>query len=81
MVKRNTAVVSISLPPDILAQLESWAKLERKTKTELIKEALKWYRRWKFKKEWAELRKEGDKIRKEFNLKTEQDLYDYIHSD
>jgi len=81
MIKRNTAVVSISLPPDILAQLESWAKLERKTKTELIKEALDLYRQWKFKKDWTELRKEGDKIRKKFNFKTEQDLYDYIHSD
>lgn len=81
MIKRNTAVVSISLPQDILAQLESWAKLERKSKTELIKEALSWYKRWKFRKEWIELRKEGEKIRKEFGLKTEQDLYDYIHSD
>ena len=81
MIKRNTAVVSISLPPDILAQLESWAKLERKSRTELIKEALNWYRQWKFKKEWIELRKEGDKLRKKFNFKTEQDLYDYIHGD
>ncbi len=81
MIKRNTAVVSISLPQDILAQLESWAKLERKTKTELIKEALNWYRQWKFKKDWTELRKEGDKIRKKFGFKTEQDLYDYIHGD
>ena len=81
MIKRNTAVVSISLPPDILAQLESWAKLERKSRTELIKEALSWYRQWKFKKDWTELRKEGDKIRKKFNFKTEQDLYNYIHSD
>lgn len=81
MIKRNTAVVSISLPPDILAQLNKWARLERKSKTELIKEALKWYRHWKFKKDWVQFRKEGEKIRKQFNLKTEQDLYDYIHGD
>lgn len=81
MVKRNTAVVSISLPFDSLAQLESWAKLERKSKTELIKEALKWYRQWKFRKDWADLRKMGEKIRKDYGLKTEQDLYDYIHGD
>lgn len=81
MIKRNTAVVSISLPQDILAQLNQWAKLERKSKTELVKEALRWYRRWKFKREWALLRKEGEEIRKQFGLKTEQDLYDYIHSE
>lgn len=81
MIKRNTAVVSISLPPDVLAQLNQWAKLERKSKTELIKEALSWYRQWKFKRDWAELRKKGEEIRKEFGFKTEQDLYDYIHGD
>ena len=81
MVKRNTAVVSISLPQDILAQLNQWAKIERKSKTALIREALLRYRRWKFKRDWSELRREGEKIRKEFGLKTEQDLYDYIHGD
>lgn len=81
MIKRNTAVVSISLPPDILAQLESWAKTERKSKTELIKEAWSFYRTWKIRKDIKELRQEGEKIRKQFNFKTEQDLYDYIHGD
>ncbi len=81
MVKRNTAVVSISLPPDILVQLESWAKLERKSKTELIKEALSFYRTWKLKQDIKELRKEGEKIKQKFGFKTEQDLYDYIHGD
>ena len=81
MIKRNTAVVSISLPPDILAQLESWAKLERKSRTELIKEALNFYRTWKLKKDIKELRVEGEKVRKRFGFKTEQDLYDYLHGD
>lgn len=81
MIKRNTVVVSISLPPDILAQLELWAKTERKSKTELIKDAWQFYRTWKLKKDIKELRKEGAKIKQEFGFKTEQDLYDYIHSD
>lgn len=78
---RNTAVVSISLPPDVLAQLNQWAKLERKSKTELIKEALSWYRTWKLKKDIKELREEGEKIRNKFGFKTEEDLYEFIHGD
>lgn len=78
---RSTAVVSISLPQEVLTQLNQWAKLERKSKTELIREALNWYRSWKFKRDWKELRKEGEKIRKKFNFKTEDDLYEYIHGD
>lgn len=81
MIKRNTAVVSISLPPDILAQLNKWAKLERKSKTELIKEAWNFYRTWKIKRDIKELRKEGEKIREKFGFTTEDDLYNYIHGD
>lgn len=78
---RNTAVVSISLAQDEAAQLTKWAKLERKTKTEVIREALDWYRRWRLKRDIAELRREGEKIRKQFNIKTEDDLYKFIHGD
>lgn len=78
---RSTAIISISLPQDQALDLTKWARLERKTKTELIKEAIKWYRRWQLKRDIAELRKEGEKIRKEFNIKTEDDLYEFIHSD
>ena len=80
MIKRNTAVVSISLPQDILVELNKWAKLEGKTKTWLIQEAFKWYRAWKFKRDWTSLRKKGEETRKKFNFKTEEDLYEYIHS-
>lgn len=78
---RNTAIVSISLPQEMLIDLIKWAKLERKTKTELVREALQWYKRWRLKREITELRKTGEKIRKEFNLKTEDDLYKFIHGD
>lgn len=79
---RTTAVISVSLPPDILSDLIKWSKLEGKSKTSLIKEALIWYRRWKLKRDIVELRKEGEKISKEFNLKTEEDLYKFLgHGD
>lgn len=81
MIKRNTAVVSISLPQKVLAELNSWAELERKTKTEIVKEALSWYRNWKLKKDINELRDLGKKTRKKFNFQTEEDLYQYIHGD
>lgn len=78
---RATTVISISMPKDMLADLIKWARVERKTKTELLREALTWYRTWKLKKEIRELREEGQQLRKKFNLKTEEDLYEFIHSD
>ena len=81
MIKRNSAVVSLSLPQQVLAELNRWAKLERKTKTQLLKEAWSFYRTWRLKKDIADLRKLGEKTRQKFNFKTEDELYEYIHGD
>ena len=78
---RSTAVLSISVPQNMMSEITKWSKLERKSKTELIQEAIKWYRRWKFNKNWAYIRKRGEETRKKFNLKTEDDLYEFIHGD
>lgn len=81
MIKRNTAVVSLSLPQQVLEDLNRWAKLERKSKSELIRSILKWYKLWKFKRDFKELRKLGEETRRKFGFKTEDDLYEYIHGD
>ena len=78
---RATTVISISMPKDILVDLIKWARVERKTKTELLRDAFAWYRSWKLKKEVRGLREQGQQLRKKFNLKTEEDLYKFIHSD
>ena len=81
MIKRNTAVVSFSLPQQVLSDLNRWAKLERKSKSELIRSILKWYKLWKFRRDWKELRKLGEETRRKFGFKTEEELYEYIHGD
>lgn len=78
---RNTAVVSISLPQEILEQITRWAKLENKSKTELIKEAWELYRTWKIKKNLKHIRRLGEETRKKFGFKTEDELFEYIHSE
>ena len=81
MIKRNTAVVSLSLPQQVLSDLNRWAKLERKTKTQLLKEAWSFYRTLRIKRDIKYLRKLGEQTRKKFDFKTEDDLYNFIHGD
>ena len=46
---RNSKVVSITLPPDMAAEAEQLAKQEKRTMSELMREA---FRRYKRQREW-----------------------------
>ncbi|WP_456737476.1 MULTISPECIES: CopG family ribbon-helix-helix protein [unclassified Bradyrhizobium] len=40
---RTTSIFSVSLPPEMLEELKQVRKVERRTRSELIREALRWY--------------------------------------
>ena len=48
---RNSKVVSITLPPEMAAEAEQLAKQEKRTMSELMREA---FRRYKRQREWDE---------------------------
>jgi len=78
---RNTQVLSVSLPPEVYKKIEQLSRVERKTKSQLIRDMIDEYSVSQFKKEWAEVRKIGEKVRKKYNFKTEDELFEYIHGD
>jgi CopG family transcriptional regulator/antitoxin EndoAI len=54
---RATKVVTVSLPPSLLKDTERLAKEERRTRSELFREALREYiatRRWRRTRRWGE---------------------------
>lgn len=81
MISRNTRILSVSLPPSVLEEIERTARREKMTKSALIREMVKLYRRWKFEGDWQKIRAMGEDIKKKFNLKNEDDLLELIHSD
>lgn len=81
MTYRNTQILSVSVPKDVMADVEKLAKIERRTKSELVREMVKVYRSWKFERDWGKIRAMGDNVRRKFNLKNEDELLEYIHSD
>lgn len=81
MIPRNTQILSVSLPPEVYEDIARLARREKKTKSALVREMVKIYRRWKFEKDWKKLRKIGEETRRKFGFKNEDELLEYIHGD
>lgn len=72
---RSTKILPISLPPDLLDHVAQLAKQEHRTKSELVREAL---RRYIEDKEWAAIRSYGVARAKARGI-TEADVDRIIH--
>ena len=67
---RTSKVVSITLPPDMAAEAEQLAKQEKRTMSELMREA---FRRYKRQREWDEANAYGRAKAKQLGI-TEADV-------
>lgn len=73
---RNTAVISVSLPPEALAILEQVTKKSSKTRSEVIKELLILnYRN----RSWDQIFTWGRQTKEKFNIKSEEDILKIIN--
>lgn len=68
---RTTKLISISLLPELLAEAEKLAKEENRTRSELIREAL---RRYIAEKRWTELTRYARLKAAEMGIKSEEDI-------
>jgi CopG family transcriptional regulator / antitoxin EndoAI len=68
---RLTKLISFSIMPDFLREVEKVAKEENRTKSELIREAL---RRYLEDREWAKLTRYARIKSAETGIKTEEDI-------
>ena len=69
---RNTKVVSISLPAEMLEAAEIMAKQENRTMSELMREALRVYQRERL--AWQDVFAYGEANAKRLGIKNEQDV-------
>lgn len=72
---RTSKILPISLPPEMLADVERLAKKERRTKSELVREAL---RRYIEDREWEAVRAYGSARARALGI-TEADVDRLIH--
>jgi len=65
---RTAKVISFSMPPDMEEEVQKIAKEERRTTSELLREA---FRQYLANRELASVRKEGRKVAKKMKIKPE----------
>lgn len=73
---RTTKVLTLSLPPEMVKEVERLTKEEKRTKSELFREALRKYindRRWQQIRQW------GIKTVQEISISSEEEVNELIH--
>lgn len=73
---RNTTVISISLPTDILTILQKLTRETRKTRSEVVKDLLVSYYQ---DKSWEKIFAWGRKTKEKYRLKSEEDIIRIIN--
>jgi len=73
---RTTKVMTLSIPPDMVREVEQIITKENRTKSELFREAL---RKYINDKRWLQIRQWGLKASQELRVSTEEEVNDLIH--
>lgn len=73
---RNTAVVSISLSPEILAILERLTRETAKTRSDVVRDLIVSYAR---DKSWEQIFAWGRQTKQKFKIKSEEDILKIIN--
>jgi CopG family transcriptional regulator/antitoxin EndoAI len=74
---RMTRTWTISLPPALLREAERTAREERRTKSELVREALRLYIE---EQRWRKLQRETTLRAQALGIRTEEDVDRLVHS-
>lgn len=78
---RVSKVVSFSLPPDTASKIESLAKSENRSRSELLREMVSVYERFQAEAEWQELFSFGEETARRFKIKSEDELFKILGGD
>jgi CopG family transcriptional regulator/antitoxin EndoAI len=73
---RTTKVMTLSLPPEMVKEVDKLTKDEKRTKSELFREAL---RKYINDKRWQQIRRWGMETVKKPGISTEEEVDKLIH--
>jgi CopG family transcriptional regulator/antitoxin EndoAI len=73
----NTQTFNIALPEDLVKKADEIAKKEYRSRSELIREALRTY--IENKEEWEQIFTAGEKAMKDMGIKTEEEINKIVH--
>jgi metal-responsive CopG/Arc/MetJ family transcriptional regulator len=73
---RTTKVLTLSLPPEMVKEVETIARKEKMTKSELFREAL---RKYINERRWIQIRQWGLRTSHEMGILTEENVDELVH--
>jgi len=73
---RNSAVISISLPPELLVRLDQFKNQSKKTRSEIVKDLIVSYLQ---DKSWSQIFTWGRESKEKLNIKSEEDIIKLIN--
>ncbi len=74
---RTTRVLNVSVPPEMYASIEETARLENRTKSELIREA---FRHYQFVRRWQVIRQWGAETAGQLGIFTDEQLEEFLEA-
>jgi metal-responsive CopG/Arc/MetJ family transcriptional regulator len=74
---RTTGTLTVSLPPKLLREAERAAREEKRTKSELVREALRFYIE---ERRWRKLQREVSVRAQALGITSEEDVDRLVHS-
>lgn len=72
---RKSKVLSLSVPPDIARELDTMARTEDKSRSEIFKDMFRTYKESVAEREWRELFSFGKETAEKFRIKDEEELF------
>ncbi|MHB8176637.1 MAG: ribbon-helix-helix protein, CopG family [Thermoleophilia bacterium] len=79
MLGRTTKTMTVSLPPEIMKEMERRARIERKSKSQLFRDMFAAYEEIQREKRWQNARAAGKRAFKRLNITSEEELDRIIH--
>ncbi len=79
MLGRTTKTMTVSLPPEMVKEVERLAAVEKKSKSQLFRDMFTVYEEMQREKRWQNARAAGKRAFKRLNITSEEDIDRLIH--
>ncbi len=79
MLGRTTKTMTVSLPPEMVKEVEKLAAVEKKSKSQLFRDMFTVYEEMQREKRWQNARAAGKRTFKRLNITSEEDIDRLIH--
>ena len=79
MLGRTTETMTVSMPPEAMREIEKMTRVERKSKSQLVRDALALYEEMQRERRWQNARRAGKRAFKRLNITSEEELDRILH--